>query len=51
MGFRSLVFFRWPVSATGTDFVVGSRNSLYFLKAAKNQGPVAQKLVLKLSLK
>ena len=40
MGIRSLVFFRGPVSATCTDFVVKGRNSLYFLKPAKNQGPV-----------
>ena len=32
MGFRSLVFFRGPVSATCTDFVVESAKSLYFLK-------------------
>ena len=40
MGFRSLVYFRWTVSATCTDFVVESRNSLYFLKPAK-MDPVA----------
>ena len=32
MGFRSLVFIRGLVSATCTDFVVESANSLYFLK-------------------
>ena len=41
MGFRSLIVFRGPVSATYTDFVVEGRNSLYFLKRAKNLGPVA----------
>ena len=44
MGFRSLVFFRGLVSATCTDFVVESANSLYFflkIEPAKNQGPVA----------
>ena len=40
MGFRSLVDFPGPVSATCTDFVVESRNCLYFLKPAK-MDPVA----------
>ena len=32
MGFKSLVYFRGPVSTTCADFVVESRNSLDFLK-------------------